>query len=145
MDGVLRGLAGQLQGIFRGQSRRKILRSSTASPRKTLSFPTLLLKFTFFLNRFLQLFKKLTRCRADTIFAMLIKATYDANISMGKLYFCKKFVSKDTVSLVQWGRQGDYSGKMNQGYRTSHCLILAHMTIVKVITYIFRKVFEHLG
>ena len=45
---VFRGLAGLLQGISQGQSTREILRSSPASPRKTPSFPTLLLRFTFY-------------------------------------------------------------------------------------------------
>ena len=48
MDGVFRGLAGLLRGISRGQSPREIPRSSPASPRKTPSFPTLLLRFTFY-------------------------------------------------------------------------------------------------
>ena len=50
MDGVFRGLAGLLRGISRGQSPRKIPRSSPASPRKTLSIPTLLLGFKFYLK-----------------------------------------------------------------------------------------------
>ena len=37
-EGVFRELAGLLRGISRGQSSRKILRSSPATPRKTLSF-----------------------------------------------------------------------------------------------------------
>ena len=49
MDGVFQGLAGLLQGISRGGSPREIPRSSPASPRKTLSIPTLLLGFAFYL------------------------------------------------------------------------------------------------
>ena len=45
---VFRGLAGLLRGISRGQSQREIPRSNTASPRKTPSFLTLLLQFTFY-------------------------------------------------------------------------------------------------
>ena len=47
-DGVFRGLAGLLRGIFRGQSPREIPMSSPASPRKTPSFLTLLLRFSFY-------------------------------------------------------------------------------------------------
>ena len=47
-DRVFRGLTGLLQGISWGQSPEEIPRSSPASPRKTLSFPTLLLRFTFY-------------------------------------------------------------------------------------------------
>ena len=46
-DGFFRGLAGLIRGISQGQSPREILRNSLASPRKTASFPTLLLIFTF--------------------------------------------------------------------------------------------------
>ena len=45
--GVFRRLAGLIQGVSRGQSWREIPMSSPASPRKTPSFPTLLLIFTF--------------------------------------------------------------------------------------------------
>ena len=41
------GLAGLLLGTCCGQSSREILRSSTASPRKTPSYATLLHRFTF--------------------------------------------------------------------------------------------------
>ena len=47
-DGVFQGLAGLLRGISRGRSLREIPRSSPASPRKTPSCPTLLLRFTFY-------------------------------------------------------------------------------------------------
>ena len=47
-DGVFRGLVGLLQGISRGEARGKSLRSRPASPRKTPSFQTLLLRFTFY-------------------------------------------------------------------------------------------------
>ena len=58
-DGVFRGLAGLLrgisQGLLRGISRgrrpREIPRSSRASSRKTLSFQTLLLRFTFYFQQ----------------------------------------------------------------------------------------------
>ena len=43
-----RGLAVLLRGISQGQSPREIRRSNPASPRKTLSLPTLLLRFTFY-------------------------------------------------------------------------------------------------
>ena len=47
-DGVSRGLAGLLRGISQGRSPREILRSSPISPRKIPSFPSLLLRFTFY-------------------------------------------------------------------------------------------------
>ena len=47
-DGIFWGLAGLLWGISRRRSPREIPRSSPASPRKTPSFPTLLLRFTFY-------------------------------------------------------------------------------------------------
>ena len=40
-DGLFRGLAGLLKGISQGRTTREIPRSSPASLRKTLSFPTL--------------------------------------------------------------------------------------------------------
>ena len=43
-DGVFQGVAGLLGEISRRRSPRKIPKSSHASPRKTLSFPTLLLR-----------------------------------------------------------------------------------------------------
>ena len=48
MDQIFRELEGLVRGIFEGRSMREIPRSSTASPRKTLSIPTFLLGFTFF-------------------------------------------------------------------------------------------------
>ena len=48
MNRVFRGLAGLLWGISRGQSPREIPMSSPASPRIAPSFPTLLLRFTFY-------------------------------------------------------------------------------------------------
>ena len=47
-DEVFQGLAGLLRGISRRRSPREIPKSSPASPRKTFSFLTLLLRFTFF-------------------------------------------------------------------------------------------------
>ena len=41
--GFFKGLAGLLQGISQGRSLREIPRINSASPRKTPSFPTLLL------------------------------------------------------------------------------------------------------
>jgi len=46
MDGVFLGLAGLLLGISLGLRPREIPRSSPASPRKTPSFPPLLLRLT---------------------------------------------------------------------------------------------------
>ena len=56
MVGVFQGLVGLVHGIFQGQSQREILRSSRASPRKTLSIPPLCLRFTFYLKYVLKLF-----------------------------------------------------------------------------------------
>ena len=50
MDRVFRGMAGLLQGISQGQSPMEVPRNSLASPRKTLSILTLLLRFTFYLK-----------------------------------------------------------------------------------------------
>ena len=47
-DGVFQGLAGLLRGISRCRSPREFPKSSPASLRKTPSFPTLLLGFTFY-------------------------------------------------------------------------------------------------
>ena len=47
-DVVFWGLVGLLRGISRGQRLKDILRSSSASPRNTLSFPTILLRFIFY-------------------------------------------------------------------------------------------------
>ena len=46
--GVFHGLAALLQVISQRRSPREIPRSSTASLRRTLSFPTLLLRITFY-------------------------------------------------------------------------------------------------
>ena len=46
--GVTQGLAGLLQGVSQEESPREILRSSSASPKKTLAFLTHLLGFTFY-------------------------------------------------------------------------------------------------
>ena len=47
-DVIFRRLAGLIRGISQEQSPREILRISPTSPRKTPSFLTLLLRFTFF-------------------------------------------------------------------------------------------------
>ena len=47
-DRIFRGLAGLLREMSRGQSPIEILRNSPASPRKTPSFLTFLLRFTFY-------------------------------------------------------------------------------------------------
>ena len=51
-DRVFWGLSGLPRGISQGQSRREIPRSSPASPRKTSSFPTPLLRFTFYFQKY---------------------------------------------------------------------------------------------
>ena len=53
MDRVFQGLVvlGMLQGIFHGQRPREILRSGSASPRKTPSIQTLLIIFTFYMKQ----------------------------------------------------------------------------------------------
>ena len=48
MDGVFRGLAGLLLGISRGRSLTEIPSNSPANPRKSLSFLTLFIGFTFY-------------------------------------------------------------------------------------------------
>ena len=66
-DGVFRGLARLLQGISWGRSPREILRSSPASPSKTLFFPTLLLRVTF---NFYEVFVwALIKCRVGSVLA----------------------------------------------------------------------------
>ena len=73
-DGVLRGLAGLLQGISRGRILSEIPWSSPDSPRKTLSFPTLLLRFILY---FQHNFSKYWGQQASKFFWMLFQLTSD--------------------------------------------------------------------
>ena len=92
---VFQGLAGLLRGISRGQSPREILRSSSASPRKTPSFPTLLLRFTFY---FQHGFSKFWGENASKFFlhyfsSLLIKnCKFWQNFLLNTLFFLRPFL-----------------------------------------------------
>ena len=73
-DGIFQGLAGLLRGISRGQRPRERPRSSAASQRKTPSFVTLLLRFTFY---FQHNFSKYWGQQATTFFWKLFQLTSD--------------------------------------------------------------------
>ena len=87
-DGVFRGLAGLLRGISQGRSPREIPKSSPASPRKTPSFPTLLLRFTFY---FQHGFSKYWSQQASKFFVNAISAHFKLHI-LTQLSFHELFV-----------------------------------------------------
>ena len=90
MDGVFQGLAGLLRGIFRGRSPREIPRSSAASPRKAPSFPTHLLRFTFY---FQHGFSKYWGQQASKLFfLMLFQLTSVDKLQIMTQLSCYKFV-----------------------------------------------------
>ena len=94
-DGVFRGLAGLHWGISRGQSPREIPRSSPASPRKTPSFPTLLLRFTFY---FQHGFSKYWGQQAVNFFWKRFQLTSDDKLQiLTQLSFHKFVVQKHFV------------------------------------------------
>ena len=72
-DRVFRGLAGLLRRISRGRNPRKIPRSSPASPKKTLSFLTLLLRFTLYFKYFFNLPKQQQDAEQNLFVARQIK------------------------------------------------------------------------
>ena len=74
---------GKAWGIFIGRSQREIPRSSPASPRKSPFISDL----HSISNRVFQLSKIVTRCRAETIFARLIKASSDEKYKFVGLFF----------------------------------------------------------
>ena len=80
MDEVFRGLAGLLRGIYPGQSLREIPKSSPASLRKTLSFPTLLIRIYILFQISFSSFKNRNKIQSRNSFSRLIKATLNANI-----------------------------------------------------------------
>ena len=67
MDGVFLGLAGLLLWISLGLCPSEIPWSSPVSPRKTPSFPPLLLRLTQYIKLLLSIKKKAAECLTDTV------------------------------------------------------------------------------
>ena len=91
-DRVFQRLARLLRGISQGRSPREILKSSPASPRKTPSIPTLLLRFTFY---FQHGFSKYWRQQENKLFLNAISVHFWWQIANSDITFLlKKFCAE---------------------------------------------------